>query len=128
LPVSRLPAIAAEMARVTEGHFIATVRAIGSTPTIYVDPLDKARHFKQDHSRDRCDIELRDGRHIAFNSHLFTASELRNLINDRLDVEELRGLDVFHSRFAPDPRWNPASLPANHQRYDELMRLEKAYA
>lgn len=128
LPASRLPAIAAEMARVTKGHVIATVRAIGSTPTIYVDSLDKARHFKQDHGRDRCDIELCDGRHIAFNSHLFAASELRHLFALHLEIEDLRGLDLFHSRFAPDPRWNPASLPANHQRYDALTRLEKAYA
>jgi hypothetical protein len=40
----------------------------------------------------------------------------------------LRGLDLFHSRFAPDPRWNPASLAADNQFSNELERLEETYA
>jgi len=39
LPVARLPKISAEIARVTSGCFIATVRAVGSTPTILVDSI-----------------------------------------------------------------------------------------
>jgi hypothetical protein len=46
----------------------------------------------------------------------------------RFDVEDLRGLDLFHSRFAPDPRWNPESLQVDSQISDELVRLEEAYA
>jgi SAM-dependent methyltransferase len=59
LAVGSLPKISAEVARVTSGHFIATVRAIGSTPTIFVDSIEKARHFKHDNSRDRCEIVRR---------------------------------------------------------------------
>lgn len=128
VPVSSLPGVAAEFARVTAGHFVATVRAIGSTPTIYVDSMEKARTFKQDHAHDRCEAELADGRHIAFDSHLFSARELRNLIASRLEVDEVRGLDIFHSRFAPDRRWNPASLQGSHQLYDELACLEETFA
>ncbi len=128
LPAARLPPTMAELARVTAGHFIATARAAGSTPTIFVDSLDKTRQFRQDHSRDRIDIEFCDGRHLALVSHLFTASELRELVGRKLELQDLRGLDLFHSRFAPDPRWNPASLPAHRHLYDELKRLERAYA
>jgi hypothetical protein len=49
LPTAILLRVAAEIARVTRGHLIATVRAIGSTPTIFIDSIDKARHFKLDH-------------------------------------------------------------------------------
>ena len=35
----------AEFARVTRGHFVMTVRAIGSTPTIYVDALERRAPF-----------------------------------------------------------------------------------
>jgi hypothetical protein len=59
---------------------------------------------------------------------LFTASELRGYFADLLDIEDLRGLDVFHNRFAPDPRWNPTSLAIDDQFSDELERLEAVYA
>jgi hypothetical protein len=128
LPVASLPKISAEVARVTSGHFITTVRSVGSTPTIFVDSIEKARHFKHDSNRDRCEIELCDGRHIDVSFHLFTASELRSYFADHFDIEDLRGLDLFHNRFAPDPRWNPASLAVDSQFSDELERLEETYA
>ncbi|MGA2795317.1 MAG: class I SAM-dependent methyltransferase, partial [Roseiarcus sp.] len=107
LPVASLPKISAEVARVTSGHFITTVRSVGSTPTILVDSIAKARRFRHDSSRDHCEIELCDGHHIELGLHLFTASELQSYFADLLDIEEVRGLDLFHNRFAPDPRWNP---------------------
>jgi SAM-dependent methyltransferase len=128
IPAELLPKTIAEFARVTAGHLVATVRAIGSTPTIYVDGLEKARDFKQDNGRDRCEVELSDGRHIAFDSHLFSARELRSLVARGLDIDDLRGLDIFHGRFAPDRRWNPASLQASHHLYDELECLEETFA
>jgi SAM-dependent methyltransferase len=128
LPVGSLPKISAEVARVTSGHFIATVRSVGSTPTISVDSIEKAWHFKHDNSRDRCEIEFCDGRHIELSFHLFTASELRSYFAEHFDIDDLRGLDLFHNRFAPDPRWNPASLAIDTQCSDELDRLEETYA
>jgi SAM-dependent methyltransferase len=128
VPLAALPAFFAEIARVTAGCFVTTVRAAGSTPTIFVDSLDKARNFKQDHRRDRCDVELNDGRHIAFDCHLFTATELRQLIAPHFEIEDCRGLDLFHSRFAPDPRWNPASLATDRRLREELALLEEIYA
>jgi hypothetical protein len=125
LPVASLPKISAEIARVTSGHFIATVRSIGSTPTILIDSIEKARHFRHDNCRDQFEIELCDGHHIEMGFHLFTASELRSYFAGLLDIDELRGLDVFHNRFALDPRWNPASLAVDDQFSDELDRLER---
>jgi hypothetical protein len=104
------------------------VRSVGSTPTIFVDSIEKARHFKHDNSRDQCEIAFCDGRHIVLSFHLFAASELRSYFTDHFDIEDLRGLDLFHSRFAPDRRWNPLSLAVDYQLYDELKRLEETYA
>ena len=128
LPVASLPKISSEIARVTSRYFISTVRSVGSTPTISVDSIEKARRFQHDNSRDRCEIELYDGRHITLSFHLFAASELRGYFADHFDIDELRGLDLFHNRFAPDSRWNPASLAVDNQLYDELERLEETYA
>src|SRR5229473_878466 len=66
LPVASLTDISTEIARVTSGYFITTVRPIGSTPTAFVEPVEKVRGLKQDHVRDRCEIDLSDGRHMAF--------------------------------------------------------------
>jgi len=128
LPVARLPDISKEIARVTSGHFIATVRPIGSMPTAFVDSIEKVCRLKQDHARDRCEIDLSDGRQIAFSFHQFTAAELRNHFSSCFDIEDVRGLDLFHSRFMPDSRWNPVSPSDDSQLADELERLEKVYA
>ena len=128
LPVTRLPEISKEMARVTSGYCITTVRPIGSTPTAFVDSIEKVRRLKQDHVRNRCEIDLSDGRHIAFSFHQFTAVELRNYFAGCFDIEDLRGLDLFHGRFMPDSRWNPVSPPDDGQLADELERLEEAHA
>ena len=45
LPVARLPDISKEIARVTSGYFITTVRPIGSTPTAFIDSIEKIRRF-----------------------------------------------------------------------------------
>jgi SAM-dependent methyltransferase len=128
LPVARLPDVSAEIARVTSGHFITTVRSVGSVPTAFVDSIENVRELKRDHVRNRCEIEFCDGRRIAFCFHLFTASELRSYFASDFDIEDLRGLDLFHGRFTPDPRWNPALAPADDQLAGELARLEAAYA
>lgn len=128
LPTTSLPGISAEMARVTKGHFITTVRSVGSTPSIFVDSIEKARSFQFDHVQNRCEIELLDGRRFAMNFHLFTSAELINCFSDRFAIDELRGLDLFHSRFAPDPRWNAASLADDWPCQDDLDVLEEAYS
>jgi SAM-dependent methyltransferase len=128
LPVASLTDISTEIARVTSGYFITTVRPIGSTPTAFVDSIEKIRRLKQDHVRDRCEIDLSDGRRIAFSFHQFTAVELQHYFARCFDIEDLRGLDLFHSRFMPDPRWNPVCPLGDSALANELERLEKAYA
>jgi hypothetical protein len=128
LPVAALANIAAEFARVTAGHFITTVRPVGSPPTAFVDSLEKVRRLKQDHIRNQCEIELIDGRQISFGFHLFTALELRGYFSPHFDIEDLSGLDLFHTRFMPDPRWNLPFPEDNRHLSDELARLETAHA
>jgi SAM-dependent methyltransferase len=128
LPAASLPKVSAEFARVTKGHFVTTVRSIGSTPTIFVDSIEKARHFKLDHNLDRCEVELCGGHRIALSFHLFSESELRDCFARHFDIEDLRGLDIFHSRFIPDSRWNSASLLVDERLSGHLAQLEETYA
>jgi SAM-dependent methyltransferase len=128
LHVASLKDISTEIARVTSGHLVTTVRPVGSTPTAFVDRVENVRRLKQDHVTDHCEIDLSDGRRLAFGFHLFTAAELRDLFSGHFDIEDLRGLDLFHCRFMPDSRWNPARSQRDSSLADELDRLEKACA
>ena len=127
LPTALHDQIAAELGRVTGGTLLVTVRTIGSLPTIYVHALDKARAFHQDNVADRLEIDLVDGRHIGFGSHLFCASEFRALFAYHIRIAELVGLDIFHSRFAANRHWNPDSI-ANPQFEAAVTALEHLWA
>jgi SAM-dependent methyltransferase len=123
-----LRASAAEaLARVNGGTLIVTARSVGSLPTIYVAGIEQAAHFVQDHDADRMEIDLTDGTHLAFDSHLFRAAELGALFAPHCRVRELAGLDIFHSRFAHDPAWNPAGANGAPTA-DRLARLERLCA
>jgi SAM-dependent methyltransferase len=128
LPAADLPAFAAEIARVTSGRFITTVRSVGSIPTALAETVGSTRWITHDSTQDVCEIEFADGRRSRFPFHLFSASELRACFDGAFDIELIRGLDLFHSRFAIDPRWNPTDLPFGRRFYRELSRLEEDYA
>jgi SAM-dependent methyltransferase len=128
LPLTSLPPVVSELARVTRGSFITTVRAIGSTPTVFVGSLDGARRFERDHDSDQCDIEFADERHLALRFHLFTAAELQRQFASHFEIEDLCGLDLFHGRFSPDPRWNPLPVRFDPRLANLLAWLEERYA
>ncbi len=126
LPAAEISNVLSEVGRVTSGLFVTSVRAAGSTPTLYVDAIEHARRFRQDNAHDRLEVELDDGRSLSLPSHLFGAAELRMLVAPHLAVEDVMGIDLFHGRFADDPRWN-APACADRRFVRELDRLEKSY-
>lgn len=128
VPAGGLQGVIAELARVTRGCFVTTVRAIGSTPTVFVDSVENARSYSFDHDKDQCQIELSNGRRLALSAHLFSSRELRRLVDRSFDIEDLCGLDIFHSRFAPDSRWNPVRALVDRPLERKLARLEETYA
>lgn len=114
---------AAALARVNGGTLIVTARSVGSLPTIYVAGIEQATRFTQDNDADRMEVDLADGTHLAFDSHLFSARELAALFEPHCPIRELAGLDIFHSRFKHDPAWNPAGAN-DAATADRLARLE----
>ncbi len=127
LPAEELPALFREVARVTRGRFFTTVRAIGSTATVYVDGIKAAKTYQQDNARGRLDIEFQDGSRTSFPSHLFSAAEIRALAEPALLIDDLIGLDLFHGRFANDPQWNPAEAAPNADFLHALRALENRF-
>jgi SAM-dependent methyltransferase len=127
LPAQDIPPIFREIARVTRGDFVTTVRAIGSTPTVFVGAIEEARSFRQDNRNSRLDVEFQNGRRVSLHSHLFAAAELQALAAVHFGIRELLGLDLFHGRFCEDPRWNPGNCPRSTKFDGELQRLERLY-
>ncbi|HTC12097.1 MAG TPA: class I SAM-dependent methyltransferase [Acetobacteraceae bacterium] len=128
LALPTLPAAIAELSRVTRGHFVTTVRSIGSTPTIFVDSIEAARRFELDHESDRCEIEFHDGRRLALRFHLFTPQELQRTVGSQFEIEDLRGLDIFHGRFGLDERWNPVEAAFDPRFTALVSQLEERFA
>ena len=128
VPVAELDAVMGEIARVTSGQFTATVRTVGSTPTIYVESVSAARSFNQNNRFNRLEVEFQNGRRASFNSHLFSRKEIRALIVPHMKIDDLRGLDLFHGRFSTDPRWNPETTQSTNGFMRELAALETRYS
>lgn len=122
LPVVQHSAVASALVHAGRSLFV-TVRTIGSLPSIFIAGIEDARSFRQDNAHDRLEIDLVDGRHIEFPSHLFGADEFYALFAAYGAIEERVGLDLFHGRFAPDERWNPPEMADSGFR-DALVRLE----
>jgi SAM-dependent methyltransferase len=128
LPADDLPDLFREVARVTKGRFIATVRAVGSMPTIYVDSVKAAKTYLQDNSCSKLDVEFQDGTQISFPSHLLTATEIRAIAEPALAIDDMYGLDLFHGRFALDPQWNPEEAQPTTGFLHVLRDLESRYS
>jgi SAM-dependent methyltransferase len=120
--------LAAQLARITRDTVFVSVRTAGSLPTIYVDGLSKARSYHQDNDTDWMEVDMNDGRHLSFPSHLFTCQEFRALFDPHLASMSFTGLDVFRSRFAADPHWNPSELAGQPDFDEQIDRLEKSFA
>jgi SAM-dependent methyltransferase len=128
VPANDLASVAREIARVTSGYFVTTVRSVGSTPSAFAYPVENVRRLQLNVDRSECELELDDGIRNIFSFRLFSASQLRDCFADHLTIDEVRGLDIFHTRFALDRRWNPPDLSQDGGVLAELAALEQAYA
>ena len=128
LPVSALDAVVKEFARVTRGVFMTTVRPQGSPPTVFVDSIEKAASFQNHPEVDRFEVRLNDGHSYTLDVHLFSATELQKLFTTYFVVPTMVGLDLFHSRFATDPRWAPHVAYKEDMFCEHLQRLEDVFA
>jgi SAM-dependent methyltransferase len=126
IPAPEQPEVFARLAAATGGWLVCAVRTVGSTPTVYVDDVCAALRFYQDNRIDQLDVEFANGRKARFPSHLFSRAELQRLAAPRFEIDDLRGLDLFHGRFDSDPRWNPHVMPPARLA-QELERLEDRY-
>src|SRR5689334_24856219 len=55
-------------------------------------------------------------------------AELWRYFSPYFDIEDLCGLDNFHSRFASDPRWNSSPLETDGSLAASLQSLEERFS
>lgn len=119
---------ACELARVTGNSLFVTVNAVGGQPANYVDFATDVAHFPQYETDDVVGVYLMDRQHLEFPSHRVSSIELLALFEDHLAETTLVGIDVFHTRFAPDARWNPSVIDFQQEFELDLSDLEYRYA
>lgn len=128
IPVSDLAGVVAELARVTRGAIITTVRPTKSLPTVFVESIDKATNFKNCQDSSSLEVSLNDGRRFTLDVHLFEAKELKELFSKHFAITNMVGLDLFHSRFSPDPRWASQKPEKETMFLEHMLRLEEVFA
>lgn len=105
LEVARLSQAVGALHRVCKGSVVASVRAAGGLPTVYVCNLSDVVSYRQ--NGDELEFTHQDGYRGRLRSHLFTPRELVLLFQATGEVDDCFGLDIFLSRFAAPSAWEP---------------------
>ncbi len=123
-----LPLAIAELCRVSTGQLIATLRAVGSTPTVCITGMERVREYRHDPSRSNITFTLDDGSQHALPFKIYSAQALEGLFSPHADVVDLRAIDLFISRFAADENWTSSlldRLPDRPAIIEELKKMEE---
>ncbi len=125
-----LPSAIAELCRVSTGHLIATLRAVGSTPTVCITGMERVREYRHDAGRSNLTFTLNDGSQHALPFKIYSAQALEGLFSPHADVVDIRAIDIFVSRFAGDKNWTSSlldGLPDRPAIVEKLKDMEESF-
>ena len=128
LPKIVLPRAIEQLCRVGAYRVIASVRSVGSPPTACIIGTEKLREYHQDCNRGELALELKDGSKHLLTFNMYSAQTLRSLFAPHGIVLDLRAIDIFHSRFAPDMNWTGSlvgGLPGRKELMAKLKEIEE---
>ena len=129
LPKSALPRVTEELCRVGRDRVIATVRALASPPTGCIIGSEQVREYHQDCGRGELNLVLKDGTEHLLTFNLYSAETLKALFAPHATVVDVRAIDLFLSRFAPDANWTANlvnTLPGRQEVIRKLQETEEA--
>jgi len=129
LPKSVLPRAIEQLCHVGAYRVIASVRSVGSPPTGCIIGTEKLREYHQDCRRGELAIELKDGSKHLLTFNIYSAETLRSLFAPHGIVLDLRAIDIFHTRFAPDMNWTGelvSGLPGRKEIMTKLKEIEES--
>jgi len=128
LPRVALPRVVKELCRVTSHRVIATVRALGSPPTGCIIGTEQVREYHQDCGRGKLRLVLNDGTKHRLTLNLYSAETIKAVFAEHAQIGDLRAIDLFASRFAPDADWTGAlvnTLPGRDEVLRKLTEMEE---
>lgn len=118
-----LPRAVRELCRVASRRIIATVRGLASPATGCITGTEKVRDYHQDCQRGELALVLEDGSEHRLTFNLFSAETLKALFAEHGEILELRAIDLFASRFAPDAKWTGHLVPGVVGRDEVMLKL-----
>jgi hypothetical protein len=120
-----LPTAIGELCRVASHRVIATLRALASPPTACIVGTDQVRELHEDCGRGRLALVLKDGTRHVLTFNLYSADTLKGLFARHGAIADLRAIDLFVSRFAPDANWTKALVEGLAGRQQVVQRLRE---
>jgi SAM-dependent methyltransferase len=120
-----LPTAIAELCRVASQRVIATLRALASPPTACIVGTDQVRQLHEDCARGRLHLLSKDGTRHVLTFNLYGADALKALFAPHAAIADLRAIDLFVSRFAPDANWTKTLVEGLAGRQQVMQRLKE---
>jgi SAM-dependent methyltransferase len=124
LPRAALPGAIGELCRVASDRVVATLRALASPPTACIVGPEQVYDLREDCARGELAVTLKDGTRHVLTFNLYSADTLRALFASEATILDLRAVDLFVSRFAPDARWTEVLVNRLAGRPEFVQRLK----
>lgn len=125
LPKTALPRAVEELCRVCSHRVIASVRSLASPPTGCIVGTEQVREYHQDCDRGELKILLKDGTEHRLTFNLYSADTMKALFAGHSRVVDVRAIDLFLSRFAPDENWTAHAINGLPGRLEVMRKLEE---
>jgi SAM-dependent methyltransferase len=128
LPKDAVSGAIAELCRVATFRVVVTLRALAGPPTGCIVGLEELRDYREDCRLGRLVLQLKDGSEHALTFNLYSADTLKRLFARHASIVDIRAVDLFVSRFAPDARWTGIlvdELPGRQEVVHWLKEIEE---
>ena len=79
----------------------------------------------EDCGRGRLAVFLKDGTRHVLTFNLYSADTLKALFASKASILDLRAVDLFLSRFAPDTNWTEVLVKRLAGRHEVMQRLKE---
>jgi ubiquinone/menaquinone biosynthesis C-methylase UbiE len=125
LPKMALPRVIEDLCRVATYRVISTVRALASPPTGCIIGTEQVREYHQDCGRGELKLALKDGTEHVLTFNFYSAETLKALFQPHAKIVDLRAIDLFLSRFAPDANWTANLVNCLTGRQEVIRKLQE---
>ena len=115
----------AELCRVATDRVIATVRAVGSPPSACIIGMEQVREYRHYASRGQLALVLKDGSEHQLPFNMYSAHALEAFFAPHANIVDIRAMDLFVSRFAPDENWTASLIGSLPERPAVMQKLKE---